>query len=439
MTDAAGTAATPKKTYLFYRPQDFLLYVFSLLIVGVVGWFAFGPVARVLLIAGLVYMAGFFVMKHGAAFDGGSFGVIARGLWSYPAQIFARLVRDGRRQLTALAVFAGALGLERWVAARSPEGAWWLQPFPYQTAALVAFGVILLPRTLIFVAHLRRSAQVREILQSSDWHRELKNVHIVHHVIQAYVSGLIVHACLLMPALIFWSLTDPTWFREGVLLAGSIATAPWISARQRMRRLEIPFSAKAMFLNTFVLTPASRVDESLHDEHRQSHQARFDFTVIHGHHHDAIPSALIGAPGYGYWEAVHQGLGTPAYLQGAFFSLFFQTASVFFDMIGHQYIPGVPPFTRFVITAHMHHVVHHYGSVRPLGLTGPPYERDVEAGYNPDNRRVRWFLETAKKYEKLDDALLQRFTSLAGTGNMGMVKRAGTDSAESEAGGRSAA
>src|SRR5262245_13954704 len=80
---------TTERTYLDYRPQDFLLYLGSLGIVGVVGWLALAGYghAQIALSAGLAYMAITFVLKRGAAFDLATFPLIVRGIVSYPGRV----------------------------------------------------------------------------------------------------------------------------------------------------------------------------------------------------------------------------------------------------------------------------------------------------------------------------------------------------------------
>lgn len=407
-----------KRTYLFYRPRDFTLYLFSLLLVALGGWVTFsGPVPRALLGAGLAYMAVTFVLKHGVELDAGAPAAIVRGLLSYAGQLCLRLWRGRRRHIIRIATFLAVIGLELALRDRIGRDSFWMSRFPFVRVVLVYFSLLLLFRTAVFIGHLRRGERVRAVLEGSDWKRELKDVSTATHTIQAYVSGLITHACALMPALIFWTLTSPTYFREAALLVGSLLVAPWWAARARLRRNDQPFSVPALLLNTFVLVPADETERALHDDHQRSHQSRFDFAVLHGHHHDSIPSSLIGGPGQGFGEAFHEAMVSLAYLQGTFLCLTLQSAAIFFDMIAHQYIPGVPPYSRFVVSAHLHHVVHHYGSVKPLGLTGPPYRLDVENGYKADNRRARWFVEVVRHYEDLDDAVLARFTNLSGTGS----------------------
>jgi hypothetical protein len=129
--------------------------------------------------------------------------------------------------------------------------------------------------------------------------------------------------------------------------------------------------------------------------HEHSHRSRFAFTVLHGHHHDAIPSSLIGSAGAG------SGIGENIERSFTFGWLFWSAIgtaiahmyAVMFDMVGHQFIPGVFPFSRMLVRRRRHHVVHHFGKLRPLGFLGK------EPGYSANNPVAAWFAEKVRTNE----------------------------------------
>jgi hypothetical protein len=110
------------------------------------------------------------------------------------------------------------------------------------------------------------------------------------------------------------------------------------------------------------------MEGKLFGEHERSHGSRFAFAVLHGHHHDSMPSALIGGPGQGFGEAFHEELCSLVYLGGTVLSLTLHTVAILLDMIAHQYIPGVLPYSRLVIAAHIQYVVHHPTTEPPLTI-----------------------------------------------------------------------
>src|SRR6185437_2076263 len=56
---------------------------------------------------------------------------------------------------------------------------------------------------------------------------------------------------------------------------------------------------------------------------------------------------------------------------------------------------------------------HHFGSLYPLG----PFDLmnvtavDIEGGYDPDNARIRWYLDGVQRYEGLTEVRRQKFVS----------------------------
>src|SRR5205085_30516 len=125
------------------------------------------------------------------------------------------------------------------------------------------------------------------------------------------------------------------------------------------------------------------------------HQSRFFFTVFHGHHHDAIPSAMIGsAGGTGFFENTDRVFSLLDFLNSIVVVQLNWAWVIGFDMVVHQYIPGVFPFAKPTVQGTSHHVTHHFGSALPLGIIFKGYVEpgDMNNGYRPDNVVTRWFL-----------------------------------------------
>jgi hypothetical protein len=266
----------------------------------------------------------------------------------------------------------------------------------------VNFGIVSLYRTIALCAHLRRLDVVRTLLASSGWQRELRGLSIWNHVIHGYVTGLVAHACVLMPHMIFWRLTHPTFMREVLLTVWPLAVL--LSAVVR----------KGLSFETvwFTLVDPLAGDVATRG-HEHDHSSRFYFAVFHGHHHDAIPSAVIGALEAGFVEAIHKGIGHLGYLRGATIGLAETSLMVIANMKAHAYIPGIFPYSRWVVEAKIHHVVHHYGSLRPLGLNGlPSYKQDLAHGYDPKNNKALWFLATTDEHEGIGPELRDSFVEI---------------------------
>src|SRR5262249_22010265 len=137
-----------------------------------------------------------------------------------------------------------------------------------------------------------------------------------------------------------------------------------------------------------------------YDNHTIAHQSRFFFTVFHGHHHDAIPSAMIGsAGGTGFLENTDRGLTWLDPLNSIVVMQVSWAYSIAFDMVVHQYIPGVFPFAKVTVLGTAHHITHHFGTALPIGMIFQKYiePRDMNNGYKPDNPVTRWFLAEVER------------------------------------------
>ena len=88
--------------------------------------------------------------------------------------------------------------------------------------------------------------------------------------------------------------------------------------------------------------------------------------------------------------------------------------SIAFDMVVHQYIPGVFPPAKVTVIGRAHHVTHHFGSALPLGMIYDAYieAKDMNNGYKPDNPVTRWFLDEVERREGVAPELGKKFLSL---------------------------
>jgi hypothetical protein len=394
---------TSRQTHISYKPGDFILYCFSLFVCLAVGWLvlphSLGWAAFA--IASTVYLLVTFVIKHGVRLDHSCFPEIVRGCTRYPRRAINMLRANTPPRV--LITFAFAVGAESVYRRYVPAGSLWLRPVPVLHCFWVALLVVSAYRTILLITHLRHRSHVATVLAESPWRHQLVRLGPTNHVIHGYVTGIVTHLCLLMPMIGLWSVTAPTYLREVILLAVSAARLTLA-----MRRYGVSIDS---YLHAFV---ASRMLQSITLAHEEDHRGRFEFAVFHGHHHDAIPSGIMAGLEAGFVEAIDRGAWLAACLDSVVVRLIVVTINSIRNIIGHQYIPGVFPYSRTVINWRVHHISHHYGSLLPLGLGGlMTYGSDLDAGYDPRNAKVRWFLDAAKRYEMLDDEAAEHFVDLS--------------------------
>jgi hypothetical protein len=395
-----------QKTFLKYRAEDFPLYLFSLVAAGALILPAIGNVAgRVLVVASLLYMAAIFIARHGVRFNVEALRVLAEGVAGYPARVARNWWSVRQRVLQAVLLFALALTAERLLRS-SLQGTFWVRPFPWQWVVWVPFLAITVFRVMTTVAHLLRAKHVRDFLLDSPVKSVVDGAPIQLHIVHAFCTGLLSHLCLVAPLVLFYMYTDPTWLRETLLLAGYAA---WCV-----------FSWK-----TGTYTPVEQGGDGVwflrggygrlfSENHALDHRDRFYFTVFHGHHHDTIPAAMIGAAsGTGLLENADRDITWLEFLDSAILVQLSWTALCVSDMFAHQYVPGVFPFSKFNLTSRNHHVAHHFGSLYPLGLYNltTVSRLDVQGGYETDNARVRWYLDQVARFEGLTEEHRRKFVS----------------------------
>ena len=158
-------------------------------------------------------------------------------------------------------------------------------------------------------------------------------------------------------------------------------------------------------------------------DHWLGHNSELDFIYLHGAHHDAIPSGLIGVSGNGYLEGfTRHSLGVPTAFYAPVFAFLIYTWEIYSDINNHQYIPGIWPTLPRSFHETAQHSTHHYGRLEPysIGLNfevspepASPWklslypvsalnsiELDKElSGFVWDNPRYRTFLELYDRYQ----------------------------------------
>lgn len=400
------TTARRRSFIMQYRAEDYLLYLVSIAIPGIIIAPALPHVfAQVLLVAALTYLAILFPIKHGAQLDRTFFREVLEGVAHYPLSL-ARSWRTARDAVVPIAlIFSLALVVERFLRP-TLTGTRWLKPFPWQWAIWAPFLLITLFRVVILIAHHLRASTVREVLENSPQRKSIAALSIHHHIVHGFITGMVGHLSLVAPCVLFFMLTNPSWLREALLLGGFFL---WTCIAHPLRRRRI------------LVRPDLIGNRLFYQNHSADHRSRFYFTVFHGHHHDAIPSAVIGSGAEtGFLENTTRGISWLDFLNSIVVVQLKWMRVIAFDMVVHQYIPGVFPFAKPNLQGLGHHVTHHYGSALPLGIIFDGYiERaDVDDGYKPDNVVTRWFVSEVARRENLDADSGAKFLSVYDHGHV---------------------
>ncbi len=385
--------------YMAYVADDFILYVFSLVIFGAVATVAIQPTWLLMTVfSALAYMLVFFIFKHGVKLDWSSIPLIIKESIYYPVVFYKELAPHLLILSPLYVSFALALLAEAFFAPKL-GGAFWRHPFPYLAIFYVNFGVITLFRTFILFSHLRRHAFVQEFLENTTWKQAIKGIDIRFSIIHCYITGLLSHLGLLLPALAFWRFTSPTYFREAALIVFYLLLQSTYSYMKGLTE-----NGTAIQVDSFY--------KWFTKNHEFQHNSRFYFTIFHGHHHDAIPSSLLASSDAGFNDGINRSLARLWFLNSVIVLLLGkQLNGNLTDIFLHQYIPGLFPYSRFVLEKRTHHAMHHYGSLRPYAAGTMPYlQYDINNGYDINNPLAQWFAETAGRYENLSPTLVANYT-----------------------------
>lgn len=269
-------------------------------------------------------------------------------------------------------------------------------------AFFIHFAILMLYRTAVLISHLRKAEHVREVLSQSNWRGQIKRQpNMALEIWHAYCTGTTTHICLLAP-----------WYMVIALANFSLLLLPAV--------ILINVLVQFRFLK--------QINNWYYREHWLGHNSEIEFIYLHGPHHDAIPSGLVGVAGTGFLEGfVRNGIGFPAPFFNPVLSFLFHTQLVYEDINLHQYIPGVFPKIDREFENVSQHSSHHYGKMEPLGvglkLQQPSCPERVAkeykmlpdefknsalldeqlTGFKWDNPQHRWYLSMIDKYQDTDN------------------------------------
>lgn len=387
-----------KETRIAYQARDFPDYVLMTLLTFAAVYVSYGP-RNPMTFLGLglcVFMVCVFPVRHG-------FGARLPLLLRRPQDVLYLFVYKLQNARLGYLLAIAALALENYFVYLTPG-------LPHhvmlmRTIAVWLFFIhfvgICLYRTVILVAHLRQRALVHEVLMQTTWKGRLsRGTGVVLEIVHAYVTGLLAHMVLIAP-----------WYLVITHVKFSVLALP-----------------AACIVNLLIYFKHIRsYSHWFYRDHWLGHNSQLDFLYLHGPHHDAIPSGLIGVSGNGHLEGfLRHSLGVPTAFYNPVMACLAYSLEIQQDIQNHQYIPGVFPKLPRGFHETCQHSTHHYGRLEPysIALNFPLPDRTQEpagrfqlipdealvsirldeelTGFKWDNSRYRHFLELFDKYQRRD-------------------------------------
>lgn len=338
-----------RKPRTCYYRRDFVDYTLMLLATALVAGLSFGlrhwmALASYVLCA---FMLSTFIARHGVELR---VPLILRR----PQDLLYMIVYKVRNLKPVWFIAAGLLLLENVFIAATPTlphhvewmrtGALWL--------FYVHFAGITLYRTAILVDHLAKREMVREILMQTPWKRTInRRTNITLEIVHAYATGLLTHILFIAG-----------WYL--------------VITNARFSLLLVPVVCVA---NLFVeLNWHKAINRWFYREHWVGHNSELEFLYLHGNHHDAIPSAMIAVGETGLLEGFFRTIiALPTSYYNPLTAFLFLSHTVWFDMLTHQYIPGVYPRLPKLFLAVTQHATHHFGQLAPYGFATKTDQPDL--------------------------------------------------------------
>ena len=241
----------------------------------------------------------------------------------------------------------------------------------------VHFGAISLYRTAILLSHLQRKEHVREFLMQTTWSGVVsRGSGITLEILHAYVTGLLAHLVLI---------------------------APWYVVITHLQ-FSVLFLPVAVVLNLVIQRRFLKgLNEWFYRDHWLCHNSEMEFVYLHGPHHDAIPSGLIGVSGNGHLEGLlRHTLGAPGPLYNPVTTFLVYGFELMADIDGHQFIPGVLPHVTREFQEINQHSTHHFGRFEPYSFG---VKLDQPGISEKTRKRVRMFPEELQNSVQLDERL----------------------------------
>lgn len=354
-----------RKTRVTYQRRDFLDYVVMIVLTAGVVAVSYGPWHPMSLAALFLclFMIAAFAVRHGIE-------LAMPVMFRRPQDLLYMLLYKLQNLTPAYFVALGVLVLENFLIAATPA-------LPHrvelmQTVALALFWAHFLAitafRTFSLVDHLRKKELVREVLMQTPWKRTInEKTNIELEIVHAYGTGLLTHIVLI---------------------------APWYLVIE-YARFSLIFLPVVVAVNAVVhLWWLKEINAWFYREHWLGHNSELEFVLLHGTHHDAIPSGLIAVAGNGFLEGYFRNtIGFPVPFYNPVMSCVAYTFEIKNDIQLHQYIPGIYPRMARQTLEIGQHSTHHFGRLEPYSFALKLDRPDVSEKYK-------------KAYGRLPDELM---------------------------------
>ena len=329
-----------RKARVAYYTKDFADYAVMLVVSALVMGACYGS-GHILSVVGFALCAialAAFIIRHGLEFR---VPLILRR----PQDVLYMFLYRFTNLTDMYFVALGLLVLEGLLIAATPNLPHHVETM--RTVALSLFYVHFLGitayRTVIAIDHLAKKELVREVLMQTSWSRVInERTSMTFEIVHAYCTGLLTHIVMLAP----WYLV--------------IAYA----------RFSVLVLLVACVINVIVYFQwLKRINAWFYRDHWLCHNSELEFLLLHGTHHDAIPSGMIAVAESGILEGfLRFTLGTPVPFLNPVMAFLAVSFEVKQNIDAHQYIPGVfPPLSRRAMEA-MQHSTHHYGPIEPYSF-----------------------------------------------------------------------
>eukprot|EP00746_Dinoflagellata_sp_MGD_P155717 gnl/MRDRNA2_/MRDRNA2_85526_c0_seq1.p1 gnl/MRDRNA2_/MRDRNA2_85526_c0~~gnl/MRDRNA2_/MRDRNA2_85526_c0_seq1.p1 ORF type:complete len:417 (-),score=33.81 gnl/MRDRNA2_/MRDRNA2_85526_c0_seq1:131-1381(-) len=361
------------KTKMSYTPSDFGDYVIMLALTAALVRLAWGTDHICTTVAYMVctFLFGAFIVRHGCVLR-------LPFILSEPFGLIRHVLHELDNIRAEWLLSVAALCFEQALIQWTPEWPHMTDAYGYMSWYIFhgCFAAVTVARTVFFVAHIWDRRKVFDFLQRSPWQKiigkpsaPLELVHLLH----AYATGLLVNTLGATPGFLLMCTCQR-----------SMLLAPFriIAERQLLRRW-----------NT------RTVSGVFYRDHWLLHHLRLSFIYLHGPHHDAIPVSFIAAHEGGMLEELLQySIIDPVTFFTPFHFNWVWWKSVYSQMVEHQYVPGVMPYTAFVREHEVHHAEHHLYGLWPLG-DGTKIDTFMNK-YEPLNKNWSWFAAESEALEK---------------------------------------